>query len=152
MLVHHIAFTGNQDATSACRLAGISRAVLLDLRLPAAGGAVPHEAVGLGLLKRLRRDAPHVPVIVLSADEDVIRTRACVDAGAVGYFPKTWRRLPSAPDRDWADPDFYVQYYQRLRTYIDRALEGPPAVLARFGAQCSRLSRKGRYRGVVDGD
>ncbi len=152
ILVHHIAFAGIQDAATACRLAGVSHAVLLDLRLPAAGGAIPHEGVGLELLKRLRRDAPYVPVVVLSADEDVFRTRACVDAGAVGYFPKTWRRLPSAPNRDWADPGFYEQYYQRLRTYIDRALDGPPAVLARFRAQCSRLSRKGRYRGVVDGE
>lgn len=151
-LVHHFAFKGVHDAAEVCRLARVRNAVLLDLRLPAASGATPYEEVGFELLRRLRRDAPHVPIVVLSADEDVFRTRRCLEAGAVAYFPKTWRRLPSGLDRDWADPGFYEQYYQRLCAYLARALDGPPAVLALFKAQCSRLSRHRRYRAVVDGD
>jgi len=54
--------------------------VLLDLRLPACSG--------IEALQRFRKAFPTVPVLVVSADEDSWRMRACLDAGARGYVAK----------------------------------------------------------------
>jgi len=60
--------------------------VVLDLGLPG--------AVGLSVLKRLRKDVPNVPVLILSiAPEDQFGIRA-IKAGAAGYVPKR-----SAPEQ-----------------------------------------------------
>ena len=55
--------------------------VLLDLTLPGARG--------LDLLAQLRRDFPHLPVVVLSATHDRATVGAAMAAGAQGYIAKT---------------------------------------------------------------
>lgn len=55
--------------------------VLLDLALPGVSGID-----GLVDLRRLTED---IPVVVLSGNEDPATMRACIDAGAMGYIPKT---------------------------------------------------------------
>ena len=55
--------------------------VLLDLQLPTCSG--------LEALLRFREAFPAIPVVVVSASEEKERIRACLDAGARGYVPKT---------------------------------------------------------------
>ena len=55
--------------------------VLLDLTLPGAHG--------LALLAELRRDYPHLPVVVLSATHDRATVGSALAAGARGYIAKT---------------------------------------------------------------
>jgi DNA-binding NarL/FixJ family response regulator len=55
--------------------------LLLDLALPGARG--------LDLLVELRRDFPHLPVVVLSATRDRATVGAALAAGARGYVSKT---------------------------------------------------------------
>src|SRR3954466_14663188 len=55
--------------------------VLLDLKLPTCEGI---EAV-----KRFHRAFPDVPILVVSANDDAERIRACMEAGACGYVPKS---------------------------------------------------------------
>ena len=55
--------------------------VLLDLALPGAHG--------LDLLAELRRDYPHLPIVVLSATHDRATVGAALAAGARGYVSKT---------------------------------------------------------------
>jgi two-component system, NarL family, nitrate/nitrite response regulator NarL len=55
--------------------------VLLDLGLPTCDGV---QAV-----ERFRRACPDVPILVVSVDEDSERIRACMEAGACGYLPKS---------------------------------------------------------------
>jgi DNA-binding NarL/FixJ family response regulator len=55
--------------------------VLLDLSLPTCGG--------IDALTRFRRAYPDIPVIVVSVTEDQERIRACLEAGACGYVPKS---------------------------------------------------------------
>lgn len=55
--------------------------VLLDLGLPG--------CTGIEALTRFRKALPRIRVAVISASEDVESVRAALDAGAVGYMPKT---------------------------------------------------------------
>ena len=55
--------------------------VLLDLMLP--------NSSGVQTLHRFRKSFPAIPVLVVSASEDKAQIRACLDAGARGYVPKT---------------------------------------------------------------
>lgn len=55
--------------------------VLLDLTLPGAHG--------LDLLAQMRRDYPHLPVVVLSATHDRVTVGSALAAGARGYIAKT---------------------------------------------------------------
>ena len=55
--------------------------VLLDLQLPTCGG--------IDALLRFRKSFPALRVIVVSVSEEKERIRACLDAGARGYVPKT---------------------------------------------------------------
>jgi DNA-binding NarL/FixJ family response regulator len=69
--------------------AGLARArrlrnlelVLLDLGLPGCSG--------IQALLRFRKALPRVRIAVVSATEDSASVRAALDAGAVGYLPKT---------------------------------------------------------------
>lgn len=69
--------------------AGLARArrlkelelVLLDLGLPGCSG--------IQSLQQFRKALPRARVVVLSATEDPAIVRAALDAGAVGYLPKT---------------------------------------------------------------
>ena len=64
--------------------------VLLDLSLPT--------CTGIDALMRFRTAFPAVPVLVVSANEDRERIKACLQAGARGYLTKTSAvaRLPAA--------------------------------------------------------
>jgi len=55
--------------------------VLLDLMLPT--------SAGVDTLLRFRKAWPALPVLVVAAAEDKETIRACLDAGARGYVPKT---------------------------------------------------------------
>ena len=55
--------------------------VLLDLSLPTCSG--------IDALMRFHSAFPHVPVLVLSANEEPQRMRECLDAGARGYITKS---------------------------------------------------------------
>ncbi len=55
--------------------------VLLDLSLPTCSG--------IDALMRFRTAFPTVPVLVVSANEDGERIKACLEAGARGYITKT---------------------------------------------------------------
>jgi DNA-binding NarL/FixJ family response regulator len=54
--------------------------VLLDLALQNSSGVLT--------LNKFRRACPAVPVLIVTATEDVETIRACLKAGAVGYVPK----------------------------------------------------------------
>src|SRR2546423_8240414 len=55
--------------------------VLLDLML--------QNSSGVHTLTKFRKACPNVPVLVVAATEDKATIRACLDAGARGYVPKT---------------------------------------------------------------
>jgi DNA-binding NarL/FixJ family response regulator len=55
--------------------------VLLDLTLPSCSG--------IEALMRFHTAYPAVPVLVVSANEDRERIKACLEAGARGYIPKS---------------------------------------------------------------
>jgi len=55
--------------------------IILDLTLPGIDGFT--------LLRELRRDWPDIPVLVLSATHDRVTIEAALDAGAMGFIPKT---------------------------------------------------------------
>src|SRR5919109_300708 len=75
--------------TEATLEAGLARAaageapdlVLLDLGLPG--------CKGLDALERFRSQFPQLPLVVLSGDCDRESIRGALEAGAVGYIPKT---------------------------------------------------------------
>ena len=55
--------------------------VLLDLQL--------QNSSGVHTLNKFRSAAPAIPVLVVAAAEDKATIRACLEAGARGYVPKT---------------------------------------------------------------
>src|SRR5882762_5552664 len=71
------------DLTDAVQLAAGRNVdlALLDLTLP--------NSSGVHTLLRFRKACPTVPVVVVAATEDKETIRACLDAGARGYVPKT---------------------------------------------------------------
>ena len=58
--------------------------VLLDLRMPGTSGVKG--------VRTLRRRRPDSPVAVISALDDSMVVRKCLDAGAIGYIPKSLPR------------------------------------------------------------
>jgi two-component system, NarL family, nitrate/nitrite response regulator NarL len=111
------------DAVTRCHLDDF-RVVLLDLGLA--------DSKGPETLIRFREGAPHVPVVVLSGDESPQHMRACIDAGALGYLPKT------------LDADGMIK---ALRFILDGGIYVPAAALQqvttegpRFPQAFSRLS------------
>ena len=60
---------------------GSADLVLIDLNLPGLSG--------LDGLKRLRQDHPDVPVVVMSSADDKDTVLAVLDAGAMGFIPKS---------------------------------------------------------------
>ena len=60
---------------------------VLDLNMPNFDGAIAPDA-GLDLLKRLLEEQPSLPVIVLTAFDEVAKTKATIVAGARDYFVK----------------------------------------------------------------
>ena len=55
--------------------------VLLDLAL--------QNSTGVQTLHKFRKACPNIPVLVVAATEDKATIRACLEAGARGYVPKT---------------------------------------------------------------
>jgi DNA-binding NarL/FixJ family response regulator len=72
------------DAERGFALAGDGQGhdvVLLDLDLPGLSG--------IAALKRLRREIPDVPVVILSATDQPSTVIATIEAGAAGFIPKS---------------------------------------------------------------
>ena len=61
--------------------------VIVDLNMPNFAGKEAKYA-GLDLLERLKTTAPHTPVVVNSAWDEVETAKACIDKGAADYFVK----------------------------------------------------------------
>lgn len=78
--------------------------IVLDLGLPGCSG--------VDSLVRFRAALPHVPIAVISGEDDGERVRAAFDEGAVGYLPKTLRPKVMA---------------EALRTILDGGVYTPPA-------------------------
>jgi DNA-binding NarL/FixJ family response regulator len=72
---------GGRDALSAARGSDRLDLILLDLALP--------DADGFEVLRELRERHPSFPVVVLSASEQVDIVMRALDAGAMGFIPKT---------------------------------------------------------------
>jgi two-component system nitrate/nitrite response regulator NarL len=102
--------------------------VLLDLGLT--------DSKGVDTLVQLREAAPETPVVVLSGDENPVNIRACIEAGALGYLPKTY------------GSDALIK---ALRFILDGgvyvpaiALQQTPLSQTRFPESFSRLSHRQR--------
>ena len=71
-------------SNGAAALAAVERAqpdvVFLDVNMPG--------MTGVDVLKLLREIAPSLPVIMVTANEDVSVAAECIKAGAFGYVPK----------------------------------------------------------------
>jgi DNA-binding NtrC family response regulator len=61
--------------------------VLLDLNMPGFNGQ-PQEGAGLELLSRLHEKTPDLPVIILTAYDDVSKAKDAITRGARDYFVK----------------------------------------------------------------
>ncbi len=72
---------GDQDALAAAARSDHLDLILLDLALP--------DADGFEVLRELRERHPSFPVVVLSASEQVEFVMRALDAGAMGFIPKT---------------------------------------------------------------
>lgn len=72
---------GAQDALAAAAESDRLDLILLDLALP--------DADGFEVLRELRERHPSFPVVVLSASEQVEFVMRALDAGAMGFIPKT---------------------------------------------------------------
>jgi DNA-binding NarL/FixJ family response regulator len=71
------------DCAAARAFAGVGRhdLLLLDPELP--------DLDGTGALRALRVAFPATPVVVLSDEDDPATVRAAIDAGAMGFIPKS---------------------------------------------------------------
>lgn len=147
VVIRHLRYTGTADAERAHDLAASSDIILLDLCLPAADGVAPDERTGRDLLCSLRRGAS-TPVIVVSANDDILSTRRSLDAGAVGYFAKSWTPLPQQGDS--LSREFYESYYTALRSQLD--IDAPTAKLLLLASEAAPLTRVDRYRASTDLD
>lgn len=67
------------EAIGRVRMGGID-IVLLDISMPGPGG--------VEVIRRLRSEAPHIPIIVLSMHADVQIVARAINAGASGYLTK----------------------------------------------------------------
>lgn len=79
VLVHEAANTA--EATSQLKHIRNLDLVLLDIDLPGQDG--------LSALPALRELAPTIPIVVLSGSENSQHVRTALDAGAIGYIPKS---------------------------------------------------------------
>jgi DNA-binding NarL/FixJ family response regulator len=84
--------------------------VLLDLKMPG--------LAGLDALAALRDAVPAVPLVVLSGEDNPKVVRAAVDAGAMGFIPKS------------STPEVMIQ---ALRLVLAHGVYLPPAVLEAGG-------------------
>jgi DNA-binding NarL/FixJ family response regulator len=106
--------------------------LLLDLDLP--------DSRGLGTLQQVRKAAPQVPVVVLSAHDDRDSVLAAIDHGAAGFLSKTVdaaqlvdgvRRalqgdvvLPAVLSRPQAEPGTVPEFSERQRDVLRLLIEG----------------------------
>lgn len=120
-------------ATEATLEAGIARAaaerpdlVVLDLGLPG--------CEGIDSISRFRMEFPQMPVVVLSANLDRESIVGALDAGAVGYIPKT------------SKPDVMIAALKVIAaggTYVPpEALDEARPVLRRRGGQLELTDRQ----------
>lgn len=109
--------------------------VLLDLKMPGLDASTA--------LAVLCRRHPAVPVVVVSADDDAATIRACMDAGASGYIPKSARReILSAALAIVADGGLY----------LPPALHPAPATAPRTTASPLTVREREVLQGVCAGE
>lgn len=144
----YVPFAGDTDQRGqVSTLAADADVVLLDLCLPKAVGETPCEEEGLKVLKALVGDdpaRPKIPVVVLSADDDVVWARRCIEHGARGYFSKTGDALPLGPGREELDATFFTAYHRKLHQLVD--LEDRHWGSVGLQRLARRLGRSNRYR------
>jgi len=57
------------------------RLIMLDLNMPGMDG--------VNSIRSLHSDWPAIPILVISANDDPVAIRACIEAGAAGFLPKS---------------------------------------------------------------
>jgi len=78
-LEFHITMAASHDAVRQQLNAGLQpRLIMLDLNMP-----------GMDSIRSLHTDWPDIPILVVSANEDKAAIRACIEAGASGFVPKS---------------------------------------------------------------
>lgn len=105
------------EALAAAAQSGDLDLILLDLTLP--------DSDGFGLLSKLRAQYPEIPVVVLSASEQPETVIRALDAGAMGFIPKT------SPN------DVLIG---ALRLVLSRGVYLPPQVLRQHAAAFASLT------------
>jgi adenylate cyclase len=132
--------------------------ILLDIMMPEMGG--------FEVLRRLKDDARlrHIPVIMISALDDIDSVVRCVELGADDYLPKPFdpvllkARIGACLEKKrWRDQEVaylarierQMQEIERERARADRLLHAilPPSAVAELKAH-DRVTPK-RYEGVV---
>jgi CheY-like chemotaxis protein len=91
--------TGLQRAHQALDASAPFDMAVLDLNMPGFDGAEASGA-GLELLSRLLSQQPGLPVIILSAYDEVEKARSAINRGAIGYCVKGREQALLAQIRD----------------------------------------------------
>ncbi len=99
---------------------------LLDLGL--------RDGYGLRAVASLREAAPEVAVVIVSGSEEPSAIRACIDAGAMSYIPKS------------VDPDVLTQ---ALRRVLAGEVFLPPGLFGEMEAETARPVLTPRQRDVL---
>lgn len=115
--------------------------VFLDLTLK--------DSLGLDSLVRFRDRAPGLPVVVISADESPRRVRDSIDAGAMGYIPKTAPRetLLTAVHRIISGHVYVPEFLADRNEFASPPVAGP-ARLSEFALTQRQIDV---FRAVVQG-
>jgi len=81
---HHVSIrtvTSLDEVLDALQKASLYHLILLDLNMPGMHGAAS--------VREVCSNTADIPVIIVSAEENPTVIRACIDAGAAGYVPKS---------------------------------------------------------------
>ena len=103
--------------------------VLLDLTMPGMNG--------LAAVERFGQEAPGVPVVIVSAQEEPTEVRRALSLGAVGYIPKS---TPAAVMVD------------ALRLVLNGGVYVPPLMLGALQADGRAASRESGQRAQASGE
>jgi response regulator of citrate/malate metabolism len=114
--INYVEYSG--EANSVIKDIDLFDFIILDLKLPVADGTISEEN-GIKLLDQIKEQNPAIPVLVLTASDDVLWTRKSLTHGAIDYFPKTNRDY-----RDIKEREYFTGYYNRFRDIINKIVQG----------------------------